>query len=229
MIPGVTWDLRTTVKGTLAGLFLAVFIAPLLVVPFDPNLSSLGATLVAQALLTAALIGTAIWVARRPQPLAGVRTALGRLGWRPFRPKAIGQMFLMLLAFYAFVLVYAALITQPNQENIADDLGLCRGPILAGLAVFLICVVAPIAEETFFRGFLYGGLRGRLSEIPAASISGLVFGIVHAPTGPTTVIPLAALGFGLALLYQRTGSIFPGMLAHAINNSIAIASQFHHC
>lgn len=228
MIPGVTWSLRTTVKGTLAGLFLAVFIAPLLVVPFDPNLSSLGATLVAQALLTAALIGTAIFIARRPGP-ADWRTALRRLGWRPFKPRAIGQMFLMLLAFYCFVLIYAVVITQPNQQNIADDLGLCRGPILAGLAVFLICVVAPIAEETFFRGFLYGGLRGRLSEIPAASISGLVFGIVHAPTGPTTVIPLAALGFGLALLYQRTGSIVPGMLAHAINNSIAIASQFSHC
>jgi membrane protease YdiL (CAAX protease family) len=224
----VPWSLRTTVKGTLAGLFLAVFIAPLLVVPFDPNLSSLGATLVAQALLTAALIGTAIYIARQPGPV-NWRTALERLGWRPFKPRAIGQMFLMLLAFYAFVLIYAALITQPNQENIADDLGLCRGPVLAGLAVFLICVVAPIAEETFFRGFLYSGLRGRLSEMPAASISGLVFGIVHAPTGPTTVIPLAALGFGLALLYERTGSIVPGMLAHAINNSIAIASQFSHC
>jgi membrane protease YdiL (CAAX protease family) len=228
VITGVTWDLRTTVKGTLAGLFLAVFIAPLLVIPFDPNLSSLGATLVAQTLLTAALIGTAIYIARRPGPVSW-RAALGRLGWRPFKPRAIGQMLLMLLGFYIFVVIYATLITQPNQENIADDLGLCRGPILAGLAVFLICVVAPIAEETFFRGFLYGGLRGRLSEIPAASISGLVFGIVHAPTGPTTVVPLAALGFGLALLYQRTGSIIPGMIAHAINNSIAIASQFSHC
>ena len=49
-----------------------------------------------------------------------------------------------------------------------------------------------------------------------------MFGTVHAPTGPTAVIPLAILGTGLALLYERTGSIWPGIIAHAINNSLAL-------
>lgn len=220
----VTWSLRTTVKGLLAGLFLAVFIAPLLVVPFDPDLKDLGAVLIAQALLTAALIGTAIYIARRPEPLADVRTALRRLGWRPFKPVALAQMLLVLLSFYAVVAIYSVVITQPNQEDIGSDLGLDRGVLLASIAVFLICVVAPIAEETFFRGFLYGGLRQRFSQIPASTMSGLVFGLVHAPTGITTVIPLAVFGIGLALLYERTGSIWPGIIAHAINNSIALAA-----
>jgi membrane protease YdiL (CAAX protease family) len=220
----VTWSLRTTVRGLLAGLFLAVFIAPLLVVPFDPDLKDLGAVLIAQALLTAALIGTAIYIARRPEPLADVRTALRRLGWRPFKPVALAQMLLVLLSFYAVVAIYSVVITQPNQEDIGSDLGLDRGVLLASIAVFLICVVAPIAEETFFRGFLYGGLRQRFSQIPASTMSGLVFGLVHAPTGITTVIPLAVFGIGLALLYERTGSIWPGIIAHAINNSIALAA-----
>ena len=223
--PYVTWSLRTTISGLLAGLFLAVFIAPLLVLPFDPDLEDLGAILTAQALLTAALIGTAIYIARRPEPLADLRTALGRLGWRSFKPVALAQMLGVLFCFYVVIALYSQLITQPNQEDIASDLGLDRGVLLASIAVFLICVVAPIAEETFFRGFLYGGLRGRLSQIPAASASGLVFGLVHAPTGLTTVIPLAVLGIGLALLYEWTGSIWPGIIAHAINNSLALAAS----
>ena len=217
--------MRTTISGLLAGLFLAVFIAPLLVLPFDPDLEDLGAILTAQALLTAALIGTAIYIARRPEPLADLRTALGRLGWRSFKPVALAQMLGVLFCFYVVIALYSQLITQPNQEDIASDLGLDRGVLLASIAVFLICVVAPIAEETFFRGFLYGGLRGRLSQIPAASASGLVFGLVHAPTGLTTVIPLAVLGIGLALLYEWTGSIWPGIIAHAINNSLALAAS----
>ncbi len=223
--PYGTWSARTTFWGLLAGLFLAVFIAPLLVLPFDPDFSSLGATLAAQVLLTAALLGTAIYIARRPEPLADYRAALRRLGWRSFKPMAIAKMFGVLFAFYVVILLYSTFVTTPEQEDIGSDLGLDRGILLASIVVFLICVVAPIAEETFFRGFLYGGFRQRLSRIPAASISGLIFGLVHAPTGITTVIPLAALGIGLALLYEWTGSIWPGIIAHAINNSLALAAN----
>ena len=37
-------------------------------------------------------------------------------------------------------------------------------------------------------------------------------------------MPLAALGFGLCLLYRYTGSLYPCMVAHSLNNSIAFAS-----
>lgn len=46
---------------------------------------------------------------------------------------------------------------------------------------------------------------------------------MHAPTGITAVIPLAALGFALCFLYDRTGSVWPCMIAHAINNGLALA------
>jgi uncharacterized protein len=220
--PEVTWSVGQTVWGLFAGLFLSVFIAPVFVLPFDHDLSSLGAILAAQALLTVALLGTAIYFARRPGP-SDLRTALGRLGWRRFKPKAMWLVPLTLFAYYVAVAIYISFVGEPKQEDIGGDLGLDRGFLLASLAVFLICVVAPIAEESFFRGFLYGGLRQRLSQVPAAAISGLVFGGVHAPTGPTAIVPLAILGFALALLYERTGSIWPGVLAHALNNALALA------
>ena len=61
-----------------------------------------------------------------------------------------------------------------------------------------------------------------MSLWPAALISGLVFGSVHAPSGPTTVIPLAVLGVAFAWLYDRTGSIWPPIAAHVINNGLAL-------
>jgi membrane protease YdiL (CAAX protease family) len=56
-------------------------------------------------------------------------------------------------------------------------------------------------------------------------ISGLVFGGVHAGSAPALdLLPLAALGFGLCLLYQYTGSLYPCIAVHSLNNSIAFGS-----
>ena len=56
-------------------------------------------------------------------------------------------------------------------------------------------------------------------------ITGLLFGGVHVGSAPALdLVPLAALGFGLCLLYRYSGSLYPCMIAHSLNNSIAFAS-----
>jgi membrane protease YdiL (CAAX protease family) len=72
---------------------------------------------------------------------------------------------------------------------------------------------------------LFGGLREKLPRIVAALLCGLIFGALHALTGITAVPPLIVFGFLLALLYERTGSILPGMILHMLNNIVALASQ----
>ena len=69
---------------------------------------------------------------------------------------------------------------------------------------------------------LFGGLREKLPRIAAALICGLIFGALHALTGITAVPPLIVFGFLLALLYERTGSIMPGILLHMLNNIVAL-------
>jgi membrane protease YdiL (CAAX protease family) len=111
------------------------------------------------------------------------------------------------------------LILEPEQEDIAESFG----PV--PVQVLLIVVAAATAEELCFRGMLFGGLRERMPRLLAALVSGVIFGGLHALTGISAVPPLIAFGFILALLYEKTGSIVPGILLHMLNNSVALLGQ----
>jgi membrane protease YdiL (CAAX protease family) len=142
----------------------------------------------------------------------GLRPPSG--GWR----RAAGSAFVLLAAFALLSAIWS-LALEPNREKVLNQLG-------SGVAsAALICIVAPIAEEILFRGFIFNALRGWRGTMTAAVITGLLFGAVHAGSAPVLdLVPLAALGFGLCLLYRRTGSLYPGIGAHSLNNSIAFAS-----
>ena len=217
-----TWSLRDTWWGVAVGLLLAIFVPVILVAPFDPEFEDIGSKLAAQLLLTLCLLGTAIYMVKAAGD-GGWRARLVALGWRRFKGTDLLLALAAVFASLICLVVYASLFGVPEQDDIAGDLGLDRGVVLASIAVFFICVLGPMVEETFFRGFAYAGLRGRFSRFPAALISGLIFGGVHAPSGPSAVVPLAVFGTILALLYEETDSIVPCVFAHVINNSIAIS------
>lgn len=91
--------------------------------------------------------------------------------------------------------------------------------ILAAL-ILLITVGAPLAEEALFRGLLFGGWRVRWGFWPAAIGSALLFGLAHGQAA--LLLPLATVGFGLAALTARSGSLWPSTSAHATFNLVAI-------
>jgi membrane protease YdiL (CAAX protease family) len=150
---------------------------------------------------------------------SSVGQALHRLGVRGFRPGALGWMAAAIGAYLLFSGVYVALFGAPEQKDIAESFG------AVPVQVLLIVIAAPISEEVCFRGMLFGGLRTRLPRLAAALVSALVFGGLHALTGVSAVPPLIAFGFILALLYEKTGSIVPGILLHMLNNSVALIGQ----
>jgi membrane protease YdiL (CAAX protease family)/uncharacterized RDD family membrane protein YckC len=222
-LPAVTWTPRDTLWGLVGGLLLAIIVPPLLVAPFDPDFDSDGALLAAQAIFDVLLLLVAVGVASgwRFRPL---RRALGLLGLRRFQLVAIAIMIATLVAYYIAAGLFASLVLKPDQEDVGGELGVGNSSVLIAVtAVLMIVVLAPVAEELFFRGFIFAGLRSRWSLWPAAIVSGLIFGAVHATTGITTVVPLAALGLALCWLYDRTGSLWPCVMAHAINNGLALA------
>jgi membrane protease YdiL (CAAX protease family) len=150
----------------------------------------------------------------------GLGQILGRLGVLPFRLGfALKWMGAAVGAYLVFGMLYSLLIVQPEQEDIAEGFGAL--PVQVALIVFL----AAIAEEVCFRGMLFGGLRERLPRWTAALVAGGVFGLLHIFTGPTAVPPLIVFGAILCLLYEKTGSIVPGILLHMLNNSVALLAQ----
>jgi membrane protease YdiL (CAAX protease family) len=221
-LPAIGWDLSNTIWGLIGGLLLALLI-PIVVLPFDPDLDSDAALLAAQALFGGALIVVAVGVASRWK-FSPLGAALEELGLRSAPLKAFGIALLMLLVYYVGVGIFASLVAQPDQEDVARELGVSDPNLLVAIsAVALIAVLAPFSEELFFRGLVFSGLRSRLSLWPAAVISGLIFGLPHVFTGPVAAIPLSALGVGLAWLYDRTGSLWPCIFAHMVNNGLALA------
>jgi membrane protease YdiL (CAAX protease family) len=64
-----------------------------------------------------------------------------------------------------------------------------------------------------------------MPRLAAALLGGLIFGGLHALTGISAVPPLIAFGFVLCLLYEKTGSIVPGIVLHMLNNSVALIGQ----
>ncbi len=88
----------------------------------------------------------------------------------------------------------------------------------------LLAFVAPLTEEFFFRGFVFGVLRERVGVVGGALATGLVFGLVHVAGSPIeTVGVLIILGVLLCALYQRTGSLLPCIALHSLNNAISFA------
>jgi membrane protease YdiL (CAAX protease family) len=136
---------------------------------------------------------------------------------------AVGWAVLVLIGFYLITFLLSLIDKPDDQQLVKDVKGEDSFGLLAGYFV-LICLIAPFVEEFFFRGFIYTVLWKRLGPIIGALITGAVFGLGHAPAPVVSLVALGVFGFGLCLLYWRTGSIVPGMALHALNNSITFGA-----
>lgn len=105
--------------------------------------------------------------------------------------------------------------TSNPQAALAEG---ANGPGLELAALLLAgAVLVPIGEELLFRGVLYGGLR-RYGAIVATIASACLFGLAH---GINVVLPAAIIvGVVNAVLYEKSGSIWPAVLTHGVNNTI---------
>ncbi len=89
------------------------------------------------------------------------------------------------------------------------------------LLFLAVVVVAGIAEELLFRGFIQGALERRLDVTRAVLLSALFFAVLH--INPWWFVQILILGFVLGILAWRSQSIAPGIVVHVVNNSIAFA------
>jgi membrane protease YdiL (CAAX protease family) len=107
-----------------------------------------------------------------------------------------------------------------RQTQLADFECIKAFPAAGFLAVmFAGGVLAPMAEELYFRGFVFRTYLIAKGPLAAYVFGSALFALLH--LNLPAVLPIFLLGALFSAAYHRTGSIIPSMVAHAVNNSVA--------
>jgi membrane protease YdiL (CAAX protease family) len=122
-----------------------------------------------------------------------------------------------LAGVYAVTFLYNLVINSKKQE-ILREFPHNSGGVL--LFVLVAVVMAPLFEETFFRGFLFRGFAESWGWAWGAVASAAVFGLAHLQLD--VFVPLFALGLALAWVYKRTGSLWTSIALHALFNGLSV-------
>jgi len=168
----------------------------------------------------------------------GGRPSLAAFGFRRVRLRpAAGVFAAAAVGYYGLTAVYGTIFRLHGSDKLPSELGVAHSTAALVAASVFVCVIAPIAEEFFFRGFFFGALRririelaGRnLGPWVAAVVTGILFGLAHTGSASSQyLIPLGFLGFVLCLVRWRTRSLYPGMALHSANNALALGvNQLH--
>lgn len=163
-----------------------------------------------------------------PATLTLARYALGAdfgdLGFaRPLNGPAALRAILAGAALFILSIVielFQDKIFGPHPQQVALILAKHHGVIAIMLDLLSAAVLAPLFEETLFRGVLFTALVQRMRLPVAAGLSGLAFGVAH--LDKYNFVLLAVIGFGLAYVYYRNGTIWANILTHATFNSLGL-------
>lgn len=122
-----------------------------------------------------------------------------------------------LAGVYAVTLLYGLVVDSRQQEILSEFPRSSSGVVLF---LLVAVVMAPLFEEIFFRGFLFRGFADSWGWVWGAVVSAAVFGIAHLQLD--VFVPLFALGFVLAWVYKRTGSLWTSIALHALFNGLSV-------
>ena len=141
---------------------------------------------------------------------------------------AAGWLVTVWVVFIVLSNIYAQLVDAPKVSNQAEELGAGDSTLNLVAVTVLVTVVAPLAEEFFFRGFTFTALWRWLGWLPGAAFAGAIFAAIHIGSVAAVFLPpLVLLGFLLCVLYKQTGSLLPCFALHALNNSLAMGESQH--
>lgn len=109
-------------------------------------------------------------------------------------------------------------LMQESQYEMILNFLMKDGVLL--FAVLTVAVIPSICEEILFRGYILRAFEKSWGIITAIIFSGILFGLFHLQLG--NLLPLATLGIVLAIMTWLSGSIWPAIIAHFINNGAAV-------
>lgn len=142
---------------------------------------------------------------------------------------AVGWIFLGFVAFFSINLVITFIseyfsIQIPGYGIQEEHLPIFGADKFSLPVAFLVLLfIAPFVEEIVFRGFIYSKLRKNYSMIASILLSATIFAAIHLEF--QVIIPLFILGAIIAFIYEKTDSIWPAIIFHMINNSLAFGIE----
>jgi hypothetical protein len=145
------------------------------------------------------------------------------------RPRSLGIAAGLSLAVIAGVYAVSGLVALLPIESPGKEQGLTptgwesqhAGAVAANCVLF--CVIAPVVEELTFRGLGQSLLYEAFGRVPSILLVGIAFGVSHGLVDALLV--LVPFGIGLAIVRDRTDSVYPGMFVHALFNGLALAAS----
>lgn len=155
------------------------------------------------------------------------RDSLGLRGlftWTDIGMGVIGFILSMIGALIVTALaaaIFPWIDMEQAQEVGYDNISGFKDMMMAFLA---LVVIAPVAEEIVFRGWLYGKLRRRTWAIPAILLTSVAFGVAH---GQWNVgITVGVMSVFMCLIREMTGTVYGGMIVHMLKNGLAFYMLF---
>lgn len=138
----------------------------------------------------------------------------------------LGAFFIILGMYSLNILVSYILVSlfPQSAENVADTFS----AIMNGnaVSVFLVLAAAPaVCEEMLFRGLIYHSMKAGYRTFTAIAVSAALFGIYHMSL--VKLIPTGLLGMVLCYVVYKTGSIYPSMMMHFINNALSVYVSYY--
>lgn len=135
-------------------------------------------------------------------------------------PRALGLTLGALAGIWAAGAVLNVFLKAGEEQGLVPESwdSSRAGAFVANFVV--IAIVAPIVEETTYRGLGFAALNSVLGSSAAILVTGLAFGLSH---GLVVALPVLSLfGAILAALRWRTGSLYPPIILHALFNAAAL-------
>lgn len=139
---------------------------------------------------------------------------------------------LFLSQFLELIIYRIFSVTQlPDQIAVQFLKSTFQNPLYFGLAVISIILLAPLIEETLFRGFLQTYIRQHLGSKQAIIITSACFSLFHYSTGQglgniSIIISLFVLALFLGFLYEKQGSLLAPMFLHGSFNAISVINLY---
>ncbi len=126
---------------------------------------------------------------------------------------AVGFLIMVLYNYLQNVIFPGSLESLKILEEFLGDTSIIEKLVAISLA-------PAICEELLFRGLIYGSLEKKIGVKKAIIISGLLFGAFH--LYPAKILTTGILGIFFAFVVYKTGSIYPAMFIHFLNNALAL-------